>query len=123
MEVAASGLRGEACAQLAIGGHSAGDQDAGGAERFLCREGFAEQIADDGVLKACDQVEGLRVGGGESVFNGGLGGRVGAGEEGFATGFGFRAQVVKFDIAKDRGLDAGKREEKIVGRDWRSARF
>ncbi len=112
MQVAASSFRGEAHAQFAIGSHSAGDQDTSGAESFLRREGLAQQVADDGVLKAGDQVESLRVGSGESILNGGFGGRVGTGEECFAAGFGFRAQVVQFDIAKDRGLDAGKREEK-----------
>ena len=112
MQVAASRFRGEARAQLAIGGHSAGDQDTSGAEGFLCRKGLAQQVADDGVLKAGDQVESLRVGSGEGILNGGFGGRVGTGEECFATGFGFRAQVMQFDIAKDCGFDAGKREEK-----------
>ncbi len=113
MEVAASGLGGEAGAQFAIGGDSAGDEDAGGAERFLGGEGLLEQVADDGVLKAGDEVEGLRVGGCECVFDGGFGGCVGAGEESFAAGFGFRAEVVEFDVAKDGGLDSGKREEKV----------
>ena len=83
----------------------------GGTERFLSGEGLLEQVADDRVLEAGDQVESLRVRGGESVFNGGFGGRVGTGEECFATGFGFRAQVVQLDIAKDSGFDSGKREE------------
>ena len=59
METAASCFRGEAGAELAVGGNSASDEDAGGTERFLGGEGFLEQVADDGMLKAGDEIEGL----------------------------------------------------------------
>src|SRR4051794_22858116 len=112
MQVAASSLHSEACAQFAIGGYPPCDEDARGAEGFLSGKGFAEQVADDGVLKTCDEVEGLRVGGRESFFDGGLGGGIRTPEEGFATRFGFGAQVVELDVAKDRRLDSRKREKK-----------
>jgi hypothetical protein len=56
MEVAAGGFGGEAGAQFAIGGDSAGDEDAENAERFLSGEGFFHQVADDSVLEAGDEV-------------------------------------------------------------------
>lgn len=108
MEVAASGFSSEARTQFPVGGDPAGDEDAGGAEGFLCGEGFAEQVTDDGVLKAGDEVESLRIGCGESILNGGFGRSIGAGEEGFATGFSLGAQVVKLDVAKDCSFDSGK---------------
>ena len=80
MEVAPCSLGGEACAQLAICGYSAGDENARGSESLLRSEGLAEQITNDRVLEACDQIECLRVGGGESVFDGGFGWRIWAGK-------------------------------------------
>jgi hypothetical protein len=113
VEVAASSFCSEACAQLAIGGDSAGDEDPRGAKRFLCSKGLADQIANDCMLKACYQVEGLWIGHGESIFNCGLCRRVRTGEQGFAAGFRFGTQVVKLDVAKDCRLDARKREEEM----------
>jgi hypothetical protein len=72
------------------------------------------QVADDGVLKAGDQVESLRIAEwrGRLRWLGRLGGRR-AGKEGFAAGFGFGAQVVELDVAQDGGLDSGKRKEEV----------
>ncbi len=112
MQVAASSFSGEACAQFTVGGDAPSDEDAISAEGFLCIEGLAEQVADDGVLKAGDQVESLRVGCGQCILDGWFGRSIGAGEEGFATSFSLGAQVVEFDVAKDGCFDAGEREEK-----------
>lgn len=106
MNVAARGLCGEAGAEFAIGGDTSGDEDAADAEGLLGGEGFLEQVADDGVLEAGDEVEGLRVGVGEGLFDGGFGGGVGASEEGFAAGFCFGAEVVELDIAENGGFDS-----------------
>ena len=111
VEVAAGGLGGEAGAQFAIGGNSSGDEDAGDTEGFLGGEGLLQQIADDGVLKAGDEIEGLRVAGGKCLFEGGSGESVGTGKEGFAAGLGFRAEVVELNVAENGRFDSGKREE------------
>ena len=73
-KAAAGGFGGEAGAKLAVGGHSAGDEDADGAEGFGGGEGFLHQVADHGVLEAGDEVEGLLRAEGEGFFAG-LGGR------------------------------------------------
>lgn len=113
MQVAAGGLGCKAGAQFTVGGDSAGDEDTGRSECFLRGEGLAEQVADDGVLKAGDKVESLRISGGEGILNGRFGRSVGASEKSFATGFSFGAQVVEFDVSKDRRFDARKRKEKV----------
>jgi hypothetical protein len=100
------GFGGEAGAEFAVGGDASGDEGCGGAEGFGGGEGLLHQVADDGVLEAGDEVEGLRVAGGERVFDGGAARGVGAGEERFAAGLGFGAQVVEFDVAEDGGLDS-----------------
>jgi len=104
-----------------VGGNPSGDEDAAGAEGFLRGEGLSEQVADDGVLEAGDQVQSLRVGGGQGVIDGGPGGGVRTGEKGFATRLGLGAEIVEFDVAKNRRFDTGKREEKprIEVGDWR----
>jgi hypothetical protein len=137
-EAEAGGFGGEAGAEFAIGGDAAGDEDAARAKGFGGEEGLLHEVADDGVLKAGDEVEGLRLHVAEGVFDGGPtagaascvgglpgperrgtwgtrsfwgAGGVGAGEEGVAAGFGFGAEVVELDVAEDGGLDAGEGEE------------
>jgi hypothetical protein len=90
-EVAALGLGGKARAELAVGGDSAGDENSRGADGLLCGEGFLEQVSDDSTLEAGNEVEGLRIAGGEGGFDGGAGGRVWPGKERFASGLCFRA--------------------------------
>src|SRR6185437_11706191 len=51
-------LLSEAFAQFAIGGNAAGYEDAAGAELFMRGEGFSEQIPNNGVLKAGNEVQG-----------------------------------------------------------------
>ena len=56
---ARSAFGGEAGAEFAVGGDAAGDEDSVDGEGFGGGEGFLHEIADDGVLEAGDQVEGL----------------------------------------------------------------
>ncbi len=56
-QAATGGFFGEARAKFAVGGNSAGDENTAGSERLGCGEGLLEQVADDSVLKAGDQVE------------------------------------------------------------------
>ena len=58
------------CAEFAVGGHSAGDENARGAQRFGRGEGLLHQVADHRVLKAGDEVEGGLRAEGESFFRG-----------------------------------------------------
>jgi len=112
-EAAALSLRSEAGTKLAVGGDSAGDEDAGGAEGFGGGEGLLDEVADNGVLEAGDEVEGLGIALGERVFYGWLRGSIGTDEEGLAAGLSLRAEVVKLDVAQDGGLDTGEREEEV----------
>ena len=105
-EVASGGFGGEAGTKLAVGGNSAGYEDAGGAEGFLGSEGFLHQVADDGALETGDEVEGLRVAGGESGFDGGVGRGIGSSEERLPASFGFGAEIVELDVAENGGLDS-----------------
>jgi hypothetical protein len=50
-QVAAIGFGLEASAEFAVGGYSAGDDDAARAEGLGCGEGLAEEVAYDGVLE------------------------------------------------------------------------
>ena len=76
------------------------------AKGFLGGKGLLNEVADDSVLEAGDEVEGLRIAGGECIFDGGLRRSAGAGEERFAAGFGFRAKVVELDVAENRRFDS-----------------
>ena len=71
--MAAGGFSGEAGAEFAVGGHSAGDEDAADAEGFGGGEGFFHEVADNGVLEAGDEVEGGLGTEGEGLFFGGGG--------------------------------------------------
>lgn len=113
LDAAACGFGGEAAAQLAVGGHAAGNQDAGDTKCLGCCEGFFEQVANYGVLKAGNQVERGGVTGGQGLLECGLWGRVGSGEESFAAGFGLGAQVVQLNVAQHGSLDAGEGEEEV----------
>ena len=107
-EAAAVGFGLEAAAEFRVGGDSAGDDEAVGAEGFGSGECLTEEIADDGVLEGGDEVEGLGVEEGESFGGRGLEGGVGG--EGAAAGFdGFR-HVVGLGVAEDGGLDAAEGE-------------
>ena len=72
------------------------------------RKSFFEEITDNGALKTGDEVEALRIAGGERCLDRGVGWGIGSGEEGVATGLGFWAEVVKLDVAQDGGLDSRK---------------
>ena len=103
-QAAAGGFGGEAGAKLAVGGDSAGDEDAGDVLRLGGGEGLLHQVADDCVLKAGDEIErGLRAEG-ESFFAGLR--RTEVGEHAADAGFGFGAQAVQLDVAQDGGLDS-----------------
>ena len=65
------------------------------------------------MLEAGDEIEGLRVAGGEGLVDGGACRRVGAGEEGFAAGFGFWPQIVQLDVAQDGGFDSREGKEEV----------
>ena len=110
-ETAAVGLGLEAAAKLAVGGDSAGDDDAAGAEGFGCGEGLALEVADYGVLEGGDEVEGLLVA--EFCYGGGFGGDGGIGGESGATGFDALAEMVSFDVTQDCGLDAAEGEVEV----------
>ena len=111
LESAPQGLGGEAAAQFAIGSDAPSNQYFCYSEGLGCGEGFAQQIADDGVLEAGDEVERGGVAVREGLVEGRPGWRSRTGKESVAPGFSFGAQVVKLDVAQHRGLDAGKREE------------
>jgi hypothetical protein len=110
-EAAAVGFGLKAAAELTVGGDSAGDDDAVGAEGFGCGEGLALEVADYGVLEGGDEVEGLLIAeicdGGRFGSDGGVGGERGA------AGLDARAEMVGFDVAEDCGLDAAEGEVEV----------
>ena len=100
-------------AEFAIGGNAPGDEDPGRSQGFGCGKRLFEQVPHDGMLKACDEVKGGWVAGGERIVDRGACRRIGTGEERFASFFGLRSQVVKLDVAQDRGFDSGERKEEV----------
>ncbi len=94
----------EAGAKLAVGSHSAGDEDAPGAERFGGGEGFLHQVADDRVLKAGNEIERVLRTEGESFFAGLRWPEVG--EHAIDAGFCFGSKAVEFDVAQHGSFDS-----------------
>lgn len=76
-EAAAVGFGLEAAAELGVGGYSARDDDAVGAEGFGRGKGLSLQVADYGVLEGGNEVEGLLIA--EFCYGGGFGGEAGIG--------------------------------------------
>lgn len=93
-------------AQLTVGGDSAGDDDAAGSKALGGGQGLADEDADDGVLEARDEVEGLGVHQGERVFGTGV---RDLRERGLA-GVGGLPHAVRLHVAEYGGLDTGEGE-------------
>ena len=100
---------GEAGAQFAVGGHSAGDEDAVRAEARRRRRSCV-RVADDGVLEAGDEVEGLRVAEREGFV------RASSAAASASRRAAMEAHVVDLDVAEDGGLDAAEAEEESCAR-------
>src|SRR5271154_47811 len=81
------------------------------AKRFGRTEGLLQQVSDDRLLEAGNQVEGLGVAKSDRV----PGFRIGDHGERLPTDFGGLPEVMGLHIAKDGGLDSTKGEE----RPWR----
>src|SRR5579863_7033028 len=102
--VATIGFGGEAGAKLAVGGYSAGDEDAPDAKRFSRSEGLLHQVAYDRVLKTGNEIErGLRAES-ESFFAGLR--RTEVGHHTIDACLCFCAKCMQLDVAEDSGLDS-----------------
>ncbi len=112
-ERALVGFGGEAAAELGVGGDSAGDEDGAGAEVLGRGKGLLEEVADDGVLEAGEEVEGLWVEGpvGDEASDviGGRAEGVGDGAASFDGGL----HAVGLRVAEDGGLDAAEGEVEV----------
>ena len=117
-------LGGEAGAELGVGGDTAGDEDGAGAEAPGGGEGLLEEVSDDGVLEAGEEVEGLgleRAVGDQSDDS--FGGGFEVVEDG-AAGFDDRRHGVGLGVAEDGGLNAAEGEvEARVGGGFGMASF
>ena len=114
----------EAAAELGVCGDSARDEDGASAERLCGGEGLLEEVADDGVLKAGEEVEGLRLEGFGSDEMGDVSGRGAQRMSDGAAGLDRRLHVMRLRVAKDRTFDAREREvEARVGREFWTARL
>ena len=110
-QAAAVGFSLEAAAEFAVGGDSAGDDDAAGAKGFSGGERLALQVADDGVLEGGDEVQGLLVAEFDDGF--GSGREAWISSQGGAAGLYAVTEMMGFDETKDRGLDPAEGEVEV----------
>ena len=107
-QAAAIGFGLEPPAEFAVGGHPAGDDDAVGTEGFCSRKGLALEVADDGVLKGSNEVEGLLIA--ELYNRSGFGCEIWVSSKGRPAGCDARVKMVGLDVAQNRGFDTAEGE-------------
>jgi len=109
-KLAAVCLSGEAATELGVGGDTAADENGAGVEVPGGGEGLLEEVADDGMLEAGEEVEGLGIeeAVGDEVRDGLGGGRERVCDRTALLDGGLH--VVGLGVAEDAGFYAGEGE-------------
>ena len=98
-------------AEFAVGGDSARDDDAASTERFCSSKRLALEVADYGVLKRGDEIEGLLIA--EFYDRSGFRCKIWICGYGSAAGFDALAHVVGFDVTQNGGFDTAEGEVEV----------
>jgi len=103
-------IGGEAAAEFGVGGDSARDEDGAGTEMLGGGEGLLEEIPDNGVLEAGEEIEGLGLEGvaGDELGDGFEGGLEIVGDGSAELDCGLHG--VGLGVAENGGFDAGEGE-------------